>query len=399
MKKFLTSTVITLSLVSLFTDIASEMLYPIMPVFLKSIGFSVLLIGILEGVAEATAGFSKGYFGELSDKMGKRTPFIRWGYLLSALSKPALAISQWPIWIFLARTTDRLGKGIRTSARDALLSDEATPATKGKVFGFHRAMDTLGAAIGPAVALVFLWYFPGQYSLLFLVAFLPGLVAVALTLLIREKAASKTTKPETQKSVSFFSFLEFWKTAPANYRHILIGIIGFTLFNSSDAFLLLKVKESGVSDTYLIGMYISYNLLYALLSYPMGWLADRFGMKKMVVLGISIFAITYFLFAEANRVGVYVALFGLYSLYAAATEGVVKGWVTNNVPKNRTATGLGLLNSLQSIATLLASSIAGAIWAVAGSRILFYVAALGAAASAIFIAICTKSNVAYPENE
>lgn len=399
MKKILTPTVITLSLVSLFTDIASEMLYPIMPVYLKSIGFSVLLIGILEGVAEATAGFSKGYFGELSDRMGKRTPFIRWGYLLSALSKPALAISQWPIWIFLARTTDRLGKGIRTSARDALLSDEATPATKGKVFGFHRGMDTLGAAIGPAITLVFLWYFPGQYSLLFLVAFLPGLVAVALTLLIRERAATKTTKPETQKSVSFFSFLEFWKTAPANFRYILMGIIGFTLFNSSDAFLLLKVKESGVSDSHLIGMYISYNLLYALLSYPMGWLADKFGMKRMVVLGISIFAITYFLFAEANRVGVYVALFGLYSFYAAATEGVVKGWITNNVPKNRTATGLGLLNSLQSIATLLASSIAGAIWAIAGSRTLFYVAALGAAASAIFIANYTKSNATYPENE
>ena len=145
-KRIITHLVLIVSIVSLFTDIASEMLYPVMPVYLRSIGFSVFLIGVLEGLAEATAGFSKGYFGNLSDRINKRAIFIKIGYSLSAVSKPLLAILTLPIGIFFARTADRLGKGIRTSARDALLSGEASPENKGKVFGFHRSMDTVGAA-------------------------------------------------------------------------------------------------------------------------------------------------------------------------------------------------------------------------------------------------------------
>ncbi len=152
MRKILTRTILLVSFVSFFTDIASEMLYPVMPVYLQSIGFSVILIGILEGLAEATAGLSKGYFGKYSDKIGSRVPFVRWGYILSAVSKPLMAAFAVPIWVFLVRTLDRLGKGIRTGARDAMLSDEATKENKGKVFGFHRALDTAGAALGPFAA-------------------------------------------------------------------------------------------------------------------------------------------------------------------------------------------------------------------------------------------------------
>ena len=154
--RYITRTIWILSLISLFTDMASEMLYPIMPIYLKSIGFSIVLIGILEGVAEATAGLSKGYFGKLSDASGKRVPFVQVGYALSTISKPMMAMFIYPLWIFFARTIDRLGKGIRTGARDALLSDEAPAEVKAKVFGFHRSMDTLGAAIGPSLALLYL---------------------------------------------------------------------------------------------------------------------------------------------------------------------------------------------------------------------------------------------------
>ncbi|MGZ5286000.1 MAG: MFS transporter, partial [Flavisolibacter sp.] len=146
---------------SLLTDTASEMLYPIMPLYLKTIGFSIVLIGILEGVAEATAGISKGYFGKLSDTSGRRVPFVQIGYAFSAISKPMMAAFIHPLWIFFTRTIDRFGKGIRTGARDAILSDEATPRTKAKVFGFHRSMDTLGAVLGPALALLYLYYNPG----------------------------------------------------------------------------------------------------------------------------------------------------------------------------------------------------------------------------------------------
>jgi len=157
--KYITRTVWILSVASLLTDTASEMLYPIMPVYLKTIGFSVLLIGILEGVAEATAGLSKGYFGKLSDTAGRRVPFVQIGYALSAISKPMMGLLVFPLWIFFARTVDRFGKGIRAGARDAILSDEATPETKGKIFGFHRAMDTVGAVMGPSLALVYLYFY------------------------------------------------------------------------------------------------------------------------------------------------------------------------------------------------------------------------------------------------
>lgn len=398
MRRIFSKTVVTLSLVSFFTDIASEMLYPVMPIYLKSIGFTALLIGILEGIAEATAGLSKGYFGELSDRMGKRVIFIRWGYFCSAISKPAMAVSKWPVWIFIARTTDRLGKGLRTSARDALLSDESTPETRGKVFGFHRGMDTLGAAIGPAIALLLLWLYPGNYTFLFLITIIPGLVAVLLTFLLKEKA--KVQKHSDSKAiVSPFSFLKYWNQSPINYRHIVIGLIIFTLINSSDTFLLLKVKEGGASDTLVIGLYIFYNLAYALLSYPMGWLSDRLGMKGMVIFGIAIFAITYLGFALTSKWSVFILLFGLYSLYAASTEGVLKAWLANNLPKTKTATGIGLYNSLQSIATLIASSMAGLIWVIAGSSIVFIISAVGAALAGIYLYTFTRPTVTYQENE
>jgi MFS family permease len=200
--KIITRTVWILSLVSFFTDVASEMLYPVMPIYLKEIGFSILLIGILEGVAEATAGLSKSYFGKLSDISGRRLPFVQFGYLLSAISKPLMAVFIYPLWIFSSRTIDRLGKGIRTAARDAMLSDEATPETKGQVFGLHRAMDTLGAVIGPAFALLYLYLYPENYKPLFFIAFIPGMAAISFTLFIQER--KKNSKKTEWKAASFF---------------------------------------------------------------------------------------------------------------------------------------------------------------------------------------------------
>ena len=228
-QRIITRTVLLISFVSFFNDIASEMLYPVMPVYLRSIGFSILLIGILEGIAEATAGLSKGYFGNLSDMKQKRLPFVQVGYALSALSKPLMAIFIFPLWIFFARTLDRLGKGIRTGSRDAILSDETTMEHKGKVFGFHRGLDTLGAAIGPALALVYLYFFPEQYRWLFFLAFIPGMAAILITFLIREKKRSKPDKPSGK--IHFLSYLSYWKQAGTGYRMVVAGLLLFTLFN------------------------------------------------------------------------------------------------------------------------------------------------------------------------
>ncbi|PIP53843.1 MAG: MFS transporter [Bacteroidetes bacterium CG02_land_8_20_14_3_00_31_25] len=356
--KYLSRTVWVLSLVSLFTDIASEMLYPVMPIYLKTIGFSVILIGILEGIAEATAGLSKGYFGKLSDVRGQRLPFVRIGYGLSAISKPLLVFFTFPLWIFSARTLDRLGKGVRTGARDALLSDEAIPETKGRVFGFHRALDTLGAAIGPVVALIFLYYKPEHYTTLFYIAFLPGLAAIILTFLINEKQK----KTPVKKNISFLSFLKYWKTSSPAYRKIVFGLLIFTLFNSSDFFLLLKIKDAVLSDTWVIGAYIFYNLVYAVFSYPIGILADKIGLKTIFISGLVLFTGVYTGFAFNSNVYLFFILFFFYGIYSAATEGISKAWISNVAAKNETATAIGTFTAFQSICTMLASTIAGLLW-------------------------------------
>jgi MFS family permease len=371
--KYITRTVWVLSLVSLFTDMASEMLYPIMPIYLKTIGFSIVLIGILEGVAEATAGLSKGYFGKRSDTTGKRIPFVRLGYTFSAISKPLLAITVYPIWIFFARTVDRLGKGIRTGARDALLSDEATPATKGKVFGFHRSMDTLGAVAGPLIALLYISIHPGAYRSLFLIAFIPGLLAIGATFFLREHNIGQNV---SRKATSFFSFLNYWKESPSSYRKLVIGLLVFTLFNSSDVFLLLKIKQAGFSDTLVILVYIFYNLVFAISAFPVGIIADRVGLKKVFLIGIFLFAVVYYGMAVNSQLSVFFILFFVYGLYAAATEGVSKAWITNMVERKDTATAIGTYTGFQSICTLLASSIAGLLWYNFGAAFTFILTAV-----------------------
>jgi MFS family permease len=328
---------------------------------------------LLEGLAEATAGLSKGYFGKLSDSTGKRVPFVQLGYTLSALAKPMMAMFAFPLWVFLSRTMDRFGKGIRTGARDALLSDEATPATKGKIFGFHRSLDTLGAVLGPLLALLYLYKHPSDYKTLFFLAFIPGLLAICATFFLKKKSEAIVG---TQKKVSFFSFFSYWKTSSTMYKKVVVGLLVFTLFNSSDIFLLLKAKEAGLSDSYLIGIYIFYNLVYALFAFPLGILADKIQLKKMYVFGLSIFAIVYFGMSQTKSVEMIIAFFFLYGLYAAATEGISKAWITNISDKKDSATAIGSFAGFQSIATMLASSMAGLIWYQFGANAIFMLSAI-----------------------
>lgn len=351
---------------------ASEMLYPVLPIYLKSIGFSVVLIGVLEGIAEATAGLSKGYFGKLSDSSGRRVPFVRLGYAFSAVSKPMMAVFVYPLWIFFARTMDRFGKGMRTGARDALLSDESSPQTKGKVFGFHRSMDTLGAVLGPLLALIYLYFYPQDYKTLFFIAFLPGILAVAASFFLRE---NQLESEKTKEGHSFFSFLKYWKTSPLAYRKLVIGLLFFTLFNSSDVFLLLKAKQAGMDDATVIGVYIFYNLVYALFAFPIGILADKLGLKNIFIVGLALFAVVYFGMAVNNSIYVFFGLFFLYGIYSSATEGISKAWISNISDKKDTATAIGTFSAFQSICAMLASSLTGVIWYTYGATTAFLVTA------------------------
>jgi len=381
-KKIITKNVWILSFVSLFTDIASEMLYPIMPIYLKTIGFSIILIGILEGFAEAIAGLSKGYFGKLSDIKGKRLPFIQVGYTISAISKPMMALFVFPLWIFFTRAIDRIGKGVRTGARDALLSDEATPETKATVFGFHRSMDTLGAVLGPLFALIYLAYRPDDYKTLFVIAFFPGILSIGLTFFIKEK---KKILIENKSKTHFLDFIKYWKESPSEYRKLVVGLLVFTLFNSSDIFLLLKIKEAGYNDTIIIGIYIFYNLVYALFAYPIGILADKIGMKKIFISGLVLFSIAYIGMAYAKSEILFITLFFLYGVYASSTEGIAKAWITNICKKENTATAIGTYTAFQSIATLFASSLAGLIWFCFGASVIFLVSGGVAIGVAMYI--------------
>ncbi len=382
--KHLTKTVWILSVVSLLNDTASELLYPVMPLYLKSIGLSIVFIGILEGLAEATAGLSKGYFGKLSDQTGKRLPFVQIGYGLSAIAKPMLAWFVHPLWIFFARTTERLGKGVRTAARDAMLSAEATPATRGRIFGFHRSMDSVGAVIGPALALLYLYYHPQNYKALFLLAFVPGVLVIAATFFLKDKrkAIQKTTT-----STHFFSFLHYWKQSPPEYRKLLIGLLAFTLFNSSDVFLLLKAKQSGLNDTWIIGVYIFYNFIYALSAFPCGIIGDKIGLKKMFLFGLVLYAIVYFGMSADGSTWFYIGLFLLYGVYAAANDGISKAWISNITDSKDTATAIGTYSALQSVCTMLASSLAGLIWFEFGASATFIIT--GAATLCVITYIAT----------
>lgn len=373
---WLTRTILVLSIISFFTDVASEMLYPIIPIYLKSLGFSVAFIGILEGIAESLAGLSKGFFGLWSDRIRKRSPFIKIGYTLSSIAKPMMGLLPYPTWVFIARTFDRLGKGIRTSARDAMLSDETTLENKGKVFGFHRSLDTFGAVIGPVLTLLLLHFFViKDYKVLFILSAIPGAIVILLCFAVKDRKLEIISQ-NSQTKLSFFIFWKYLVASSKNYKKVVIPLLLFSLFNSSDFFLLLKIKEFGFSDQNVIFFYILFNFSYALFSFPAGKVADKLGLQKIISFGLLIFSIVYFIINFLGSFWGLVFTFSLYGLFNASTEGIGKALISNIVPKEETATALGSYNSFASVSTLLASSFTGLIWNFFGSTVALLISSI-----------------------
>jgi len=376
-----TRIVVLLSFVSFFTDVASEMLYPIIPVYLQSIGYSALFLGVLESIAEAVTGISKAYLGARSDVVGRRLPFVRAGYALSALAKPLLVLftSWW--WVLATRSLERMGKGVRTGARDAMLADQSTPETRGRIFGFHRAMDTAGAVIGPALALFFLASFPAHYRELFLLTLVPGAIAVALLFGIREAKGSVPRRQGGRASVWS------WKALPVPMRAFTGRMAVFFFFNSADTFLLLNMKRIGGTDTEVISAYILYNVVYAIASFPLGSLADRVGLRRVVVGGLLVFGAVYTGFSAVTSVWWCFVLFGLYGIYAAGTEGVAKAYVsTLCAPEERGAT-LGTYAAVQSVGLVMASILTGVLWTVVGAPAALALSGMMAVVAAILLVL------------
>ena len=378
--------VLILGMVSLFTDIASEMLYPVTPIFLTAVlGSSMAIVGIIEGIGEFISGTLKGYFGLVSDKVGKRSIFVVLGYSLSAISKPLPGIFQNIPTVLISRVTDRTGKGIRTAPRDALLGSYSN-GNSGKIFGFHRGMDTLGAAIGPALALVLLNFFPNDFQLIFLLAFVPSALAVFFTFLVKDKPVESKFKLRK-------NYDEFWKSAPVRYKKILILITIFSLVNSSDVFLILKSKDVSNSETLAILGYIFYNLIYAGASYPLGGLSDKLGKRKIYSAGLIVFSIVYFGFALVPSIEIIWILFALYGIYTAATEGVSKAWVSDLIPDEQRGSGIGLLTMLSSFSIMLGSFTAGILWDKFGPSVPFLVSAIISLIIAFFIFLQKENSV------
>jgi MFS family permease len=368
---FLTRNIIILCLVSFFTDIASEMLYPVMPLYLSAIGYGAFTIGIIEGIAEAIAGLNKVFFGSISDKLGKRNLFVKIGYGISAFSKPLIGLSASAPFIFFIRFLDRVGKGIRTSPRDAILTAESKPEFRGRVFGFHRSLDTAGAMLGPIITLAFLWFFPMEYSKVFLYALVPGVLAFAATMYLSKE---KNIVVPQKKRHTVEEFKKFWKKSSLMYRKLIVGFLMLAILNSSNAFLLLRAKELGFPDAYVIGSYIFYNLIFMLVSYPLGAISDKIGFKPVFIGGVLAFSLVYAVLGSGFTSPILLfALFGLYGIFSAADEGVGKAWLTLHIVPEYKATGLGLHLTLNSLGFLLASVLTGLVWQLTGAKVIFSV--------------------------
>lgn len=357
--------IILLGIASLLTDISSEMVYPILPIYLVTVlGASPAILGLIEGVAESSASLLKVFSGYFSDKIKSRKPLTILGYTSSTVGKLFLYISTNWWFVFIGRLIDRFGKGIRTAPRDALIADSAKSNKKGAAFGLHRAMDTIGAACGVLIAYFLITRYKGDFKNVFLFSLIPAFLGVSFLFLVREKRTQIKDSPKK---------LEFrWHALDKRLKFFLIFTFIFTLGNSSNQFLLLRAKNLGSPLPTVILFYLVYNLVYALVSYPASYLSDRIGRKKVLVAGYLFYGLVYLGFALNNSTHNLWFLFGVYGLYIGFTEGVEKALVADIAPMHLRATTIGLHASLVGLGLLPASLLAGLLWKFVGSSAPFY---------------------------
>ncbi|NLI80651.1 MAG: MFS transporter [Deltaproteobacteria bacterium] len=358
-------TVLILGLVSLLTDISSEMVYPVLSLYLTTIlGTTPAIVGIIEGIAESLASLLKTYSGYVSDKVQRRKPLAILGYGSSTLGRLFLYFSTSWGWVLAGRVVDRFGKGVRTAPRDALIAEASRSDRLGHSFGIHRALDTLGAVIGIAIAYFLFKSTQQAYTKIFLLSMIPGVVGVLLLFSVREKQPMKTgVRPK--------AFAAWRGLHPRLKAFFLIAFL-FALGNSSNQFLLLRAKNLGFEAAEVILAYLLFNVVYALTSYPAGRLSDHIGRKKLLVIGYISYGLVYLGFSWASLPAHLWGLFGVYGLYTGLTEGVEKALVADLCPGESRATMLGIHATLIGIGLLPASVIGGFLWNIFGAEVTFY---------------------------
>ena len=353
-----------LGLASLLNDIASEMIFPLLPSFLLTVlSGNRFYLGVIEGAADSVASILKLWSGGRSDQVGRRKGFVLFGYALAAVARPLIAVIVAPWQLFVLRVGDRVGKGVRTSPRDALVADSTDPSIRGRAFGFHRAMDHLGAAIGPLLAAGFLWLWPAELRVLFFVTLLPGLLVVGL-LVFGLHETPKTEPPAERLKLTLQPF-------DRNFRVYLLALVVFTLGNSSDAFLLVRAEELGVPTAMLPVLWSVFHVVKSSSNLLLGRAVDRIGPRPFIFLGWCIYAGVYLAFAFATTAWEAWALFLAYALFYGFTEPAEKTLVANLVGAERKGLAYGWYNFAIGVATLPASLIFGALYQVYGAPVAF----------------------------
>lgn len=356
-----------LGLVSFFNDLASEMIYPIIPIFLTTVlHTSIPIIGFIEGLVEAVASITKYFFGAYSDYLRKRKIFVTVGYSFSAVSKLLIGLAfAWPLVLF-ARVIDRLGKGLRTAARDSLLLENATQENKGYIFGFHRAFDSLGAVFGPLLALLFLYVVKDNIRQTFFIAFIPGVIAILLLIfLVKEKKKADFGKKEEFVGIHFSHMNSKLKL------FMLVSFL-FAVGNSSDVFLLLHAKHLGLTTIGVVLVYVLYNISQTVFATPAGILADKWGARNIFVGGMLVFSLVYFLFGLIDSALYFWLLFPLYGIYIAATDGVSKSYLSEFIEKRESGSYFGAYYALNAIGTFFASLVGGLLWQYVNPHATFF---------------------------
>ena len=362
-------------LVSFFMDVGSEMIYPLVPLFLANVlGVNKSLVGLIEGIAESTASLLKAFSGWFSDRIGRRKSLMALGYGISTLSRPIMAGAAAWQHVLVARFIDRLGKGVRTAPRDAIIAESTKTTHLARAFSFHRAMDTAGAVVGPALAIFCLGLFHNDYRKVFWVSVAPGMIAVLLIFLfIREKRKPPPAAGRPRLSLSRFD---------PKARFFMVIATLFALGNSSDVFLILRAEQVGVPAVMIPAVYFTFNLVYSLSALPAGMAADKFGMKRVILAGFVLFACLYYGFAVAPHAAAVWVLFGLYGVFMGLTEGVQKAFLATIIPPESKATAFGVYATCTGAAMLPASLIGGWLWDRFSSSATFYFGAATAALSA-----------------
>lgn len=373
-----------LGLASLLNDTASEMIFPLLPSFLLTIlGGNRFYLGVIEGVADSVASLLKLWSGGRSDQAGKRKSFVLFGYSLAAVVRPLIGVVVAPWQLFVVRFGDRIGKGIRTSPRDALIADSTPASMRGRAFGFHRAMDHLGAAIGPLLAAGFLWLWPGELRTLFLLTIVPGLLVVAmLAVLLRETSTAEQPKERLHLTLQPFN---------RNFRRYLLALVIFTLGNSSDAFLLVRAGELGVPTAALPLLWCAFHIVKSSTNWFLGRAVDKFGSRPLILVGWLVYGLVYIAFGLATTAWEAWALFLLYALFYGLTEPAEKALVATLVTGDRKGLAYGWFNFAIGIATLPASLIFGAIYQWLGPMAAFgFGAATALVAAVVLLGVLLK---------